>query len=417
MHDVPRTTHHAPEASTYRSAVSNPSCLLVVADYRFVSVAGQAFAEIPWDGALARQYQPRFSRILLLGRFRRADRVPPAGWFAVDATRYDVLDAGDWTTPLAFLRQMPAIWARLRTEWDRVAVLHLKLFYLTSLLAWVFNRTRTRENRRPVATLLVGDAADAVLLRRDLLPLVWTRRMAGAVVGAILRGVQRRVELAGFVGQFLADRFGTPGRPSIIANESWLHQDQLRLPDRPAPRRPATVLFVGRLISRKRPDHFLLAVARLTGEWDLRCVLVGDGPERPALERQADELGLAGRTTFTGWLGLLTPAMLAVYDASDIFCLPSFAEGVPLVVIEAMGRGVPVVATSVSGTPELVIHEQSGLLVPRDDVEALAAAIRRYLEDADLWRRCARGGHEVARRNTFEAQRGRLAVAISGLAP
>ena len=109
--------------------------------------------------------------------------------------------------------------------------------------------------------------------------------------------------------------------------------------------------------------------------------------------------------------------MLAIYDAADVFCLPSFAEGLPLVLIEAMGRGVPVIATAVSGTPELIIHEQSGLLIPRDDADALAAAIRRYLEDADLWRRCLSGGYEAARRNTFEAQRGRLAAAIVGLKP
>jgi len=99
-----------------------------------------------------------------------------------------------------------------------------------------------------------------------------------------------------------------------------------------------------------------------------------------------------------------------------VFCLPSYSEGLPLVVLEAMGRGVPVVATAVSGTPEAVEHERSGLLVPRDDVAELTNALRRLLDDPGLWRRCVDGGFAVARRNTFETQRGILAAGINGLA-
>jgi glycosyltransferase involved in cell wall biosynthesis len=180
---------------------------------------------------------------------------------------------------------------------------------------------------------------------------------------------------------------------------------------------PTTILFVGRLVARKRADHLLTAVGRLVHEGrDVRCVLVGDGPERAGLERQATALGIMERVTFTGWLGLLTPEMLESYDQADLFCLPSFAEGLPLVIVEAMGRGVAVVATAVSGTPEAVDHERTGLLVPRDDVDALVSALRRFLSEPALWRRCVEAGYDVARRNTFEAQRGRLARAINELA-
>src|SRR5213596_3492759 len=143
-------------------------CLLIVSDYLFVNVGGRLFAEIPWDQKLASLYCPPFAKVLLLGRLRRLDALPP-GWFPVDPTFFEVMDAGDWATPMGFLARVPAIWARLGAEWERVSVLHLKLFYLTSLLAWWYNWTRSRNRRRPVATLLVGDAAEAVLLRRDLL--------------------------------------------------------------------------------------------------------------------------------------------------------------------------------------------------------------------------------------------------------
>jgi glycosyltransferase involved in cell wall biosynthesis len=75
------------------------------------------------------------------------------------------------------------------------------------------------------------------------------------------------------------------------------------------------------------------------------------------------------------------------------------------------------VATAVSGTPEAVGHERTGLLVPRDDGDALTSAIRRYLVDPALWRRCVEGGYAVAERFTFETQRRRLAQATVALLP
>jgi glycosyltransferase involved in cell wall biosynthesis len=109
--------------------------------------------------------------------------------------------------------------------------------------------------------------------------------------------------------------------------------------------------------------------------------------------------------------------MLAAYDEADIFCLPSFTEGQALVLIEAMGRGVAVVATAVGGTPEIVVHERTGLLIPRDDPQALESALRRYVVDPALWRRCVEGGYQVAGACTYEVLRGRWAEVIGGLAP
>ena len=319
---------------------------------------------------------------------------------------------------LGFLRNLPALLRALRGAWDRTSVLYLKLFYVQSITAWGYNRVVSSRRRKPVATLLVGDASDALLLRDDVFPSAWTRKLMSRMVTRLIWWIQRRVDLAGFWAQFLADKFAAPDARVLVVNESWLHETQIQVHDRVAPRRPATVLFVGRLVARKRANLLLSAIARFKAEGeDLRCVLVGDGPARPALERQARDLRIGERVTFSGWLGLLTPEMLGAYDDADILCLPSFAEGLPLVVVEAMGRGAAVVATAVSGTPEAVEHERSGLLVPRDDLDALTAAIARLLRDQGLWRRCVDGGYAVARRNTFEIQRGRLARAIADLAP
>jgi glycosyltransferase involved in cell wall biosynthesis len=389
-----------------------PPYLLVVADYPFVEVGGRVFAEVPWDQRLARTYGTAFQRILLVGRRRTADAAP-RGWVPVETPWFEVVDAGDWAGPAGFLRNLPSLLRAVRAVWPRVGALYLKLFYLNSVAVWCYNRLQRSASRKPVATLLVGDAAEAVLLRDDLLPVGWARRMASWAVGAVIRVIQRTADVPGFWARFLERKFGN-GRPgSLVVTEPWLRDEHIRVHDRPSPRRPPTVLFVGRLVQRKGAGHLLEAVGRLVGEGiDLRVMLVGDGPERAGLESLSADLGLGDRVRFTGWLGVLSPEILAAYDAADIFCLPSFAEGLPLVVVEAMGRGVPVVATAVSGTPEIVLHERTGLLVPWGDVGALTAAIRRYLTDASVWRACVDGGYDMARRYTFEAQRRRLADAI-----
>ena len=108
-----------------------------------------------------------------------------------------------------------------------------------------------------------------------------------------------------------------------------------------------------------------------------RFEIAGDGPCRPGLERLAQELGLTGHVVFHGAVGDI-PALLARASA---FVLPSLSEGISLTLLEAMASGLPIVATRVGGTPELVIADVTGLLVPADTAVALAEAIS--ILDAD----------------------------------
>ena len=114
----------------------------------------------------------------------------------------------------------------------------------------------------------------------------------------------------------------------------------------------------------------------------MRLRLVGDGPDRPALETQAAKLGLGDHVAF---LGRMTEAdTLAEIARSDILVLPSFMEGLPIVLMEAMALGVPVVATRVAGIPELVEDGLGGLLFTPSRWDELAACIERLLTDRSL---------------------------------
>jgi glycosyltransferase involved in cell wall biosynthesis len=144
-----------------------------------------------------------------------------------------------------------------------------------------------------------------------------------------------------------------------------------------APTEPAFI-SVGRLSPEKDYLTLLQALALLGRQGPVpRLLMVGDGPERPALERTAGEMGL-GKAVL--WLGERqdVPRLLA---ACDVFALSSLSEGVSIAVLEAMAAGLPAAVTRVGGNPELVEQGRSGLLVPPADPAALASALGRLLGD------------------------------------
>jgi glycosyltransferase involved in cell wall biosynthesis len=137
------------------------------------------------------------------------------------------------------------------------------------------------------------------------------------------------------------------------------------------------VLTVARLHDQKGHRFLLKAAVDVPGAV---FAIAGDGPERPALERQARELGVEDRVLFLGHRQDV-PLLLA---ACDVFALPSLYEGSPLAVLEAMAARRPVIASAIGGPSELIDDGVEGLLVPPGDAAGLAAALRRLCGDAEL---------------------------------
>jgi glycosyltransferase involved in cell wall biosynthesis len=130
-------------------------------------------------------------------------------------------------------------------------------------------------------------------------------------------------------------------------------------------------LTIGSLGRLDRVKGFDLLLAALVALPQARLVVLGDGGERAALERQARELGVADRVEFPGW----DPDPRGRLPEWDVFCLPSRSEGFPLSIVEAMLAGLPVVATRVGSVAEAVQDGRTGLLVEKDDVDGLVAAL------------------------------------------
>jgi glycosyltransferase involved in cell wall biosynthesis len=192
-------------------------------------------------------------------------------------------------------------------------------------------------------------------------------------------------------------------RDRTVTVHNGIDAPEARMPAGLEPAPPGAVLLeIGRLCDVKGQRELIAALPKLA-RTDVTLLLVGEdleagGAYRTALERQARELGIGDRVRFLGRRDDV-PALLA---AADALVLPSSIEGLPLVVLEAMAAGRPVVATSVGGTPEAVVDGETGLLVPPGDIEALAHAIDALLGDPELARRLGEaGGRRV--RERFDA--------------
>jgi glycosyltransferase involved in cell wall biosynthesis len=236
----------------------------------------------------------------------------------------------------------------------------------------------------------------------------WT----GGPVAVLGRALTRRAAAVAAVSAdiasgLIAGRWALPGRLHLIPNGVDLQQ--FRPPrDRARCRAllgvPLSVPVVGtvaRLSPEKDQATLLNAFARLLEVVpDARLLVVGGGPLRKELETLAAALGIAPYTRFTGERS----DVAALLGAMDVFCLPSLTEGTSLTLLEAMATALPVVATAVGGTPEVVTDRRSGLLVEPGRPDRLAEALLEVLHHPDRADRMgAEGRAIVAERYSLEA--------------
>jgi glycosyltransferase involved in cell wall biosynthesis len=168
---------------------------------------------------------------------------------------------------------------------------------------------------------------------------------------------------------------------------------------------------VGRLCEQKGQLLLVEAMARLRAEGvPFELVLAGDGELRSDVERLVQFHGLQAQVRITGWVD--SDNVRDEILAARALVLPSFAEGLPVVIMEAMALGRPVVSTFIAGIPELVLSRQTGWLVPAGDVDALVGALREVLETAPavLDEMGQRGRHRVLAQHDIDREAAVLAT-------
>jgi glycosyltransferase involved in cell wall biosynthesis len=168
-------------------------------------------------------------------------------------------------------------------------------------------------------------------------------------------------------------RFEIPIIPNGVDFEFYKSADR----DWSSPR----LLSVGRVVHQKGLDLAMRALdglKQLNWEWHI----AGDGPQLPGLQALAKELGIGDRVHFLGWQS--RGQLIEAYKQANVFLFPSRHEGMPNAMLEAMASGLPVVASCIAGSEELVLDRKTGYLFPSEDIESLQAALRQILSDAAL---------------------------------
>lgn len=151
------------------------------------------------------------------------------------------------------------------------------------------------------------------------------------------------------------------------------------------------ILCVGRLVPAKGQHILIDAIDRLSQQGRrVRLRLVGLGPDERSLRERAARLENPESVIFEG--GVNQDRIRTLYAAADLFCIASFAEGLPIVLVEAMAMEIPCVTTHITGIPELIRNGIDGLLVAPSDVEGLVEAVAALMDDEDLRARLARSG-------------------------
>jgi glycosyltransferase involved in cell wall biosynthesis len=292
-----------------------------------------------------------------------------------------------------------------------------------SALSWVLRRPRVEHLRRLVEALLLVDALDGrrvhlhvhwahgpaavAFLAHRIAGIPWSLTTHAKDLYTIPAGdVAERCAQAAFVAtctaanvHHLVDVIGVdPGK--VVLCRHGVRFDRFDA-SRHDPQ-PGRILSVGRLVAKKGLPVLIDACSLLRERnIEFHLDVVGDGPLAGELATRVAERGLQSRVTFHA--GRPQPELVPFYQRAAVFALTPAVQangdrdGIPNVILEAMASGTPVVVSAISGIPEVVIDDQTGLLVPPDDPPALAAAVARLLNDPSDAARLGKGGAVAVR--------------------
>ena len=313
------------------------------------------------------------------------------------------------TSTLAYLRGLS--YALRLGKWDLKKILYGFFYFVEAIMVgrWMFqHRLNHLHIHFPTAAASVGFIAHRIF------PITYSMSVHGPdeFYGVAHQYLPQKILAADFIcciSYFAQSQLMAWSPPQV-----WPRFEVVRLgvdptlfAPRPFKESPSSVeiLCVGRLVPVKGQFILIQAVATLIAQGrSLRLRLIGDGPDRAILEAEVAKQNLTSHILFEGAIN--QDAILTFYQQADIFALVSFAEGIPVVLMEAMMMEIPCISTHITGIPELIQHGEEGLLVPPSDLNSLIEAITRLIDDSSLRRKLGQAGrqkvlqHYELKRNT-----------------
>jgi colanic acid/amylovoran biosynthesis glycosyltransferase len=322
--------------------------------------------------------------------YRRTFSVMGAGVWHALATHVGVL----LRRPARYLRGLWFAWS-LSHGTPRLLVSHT-LYFLEAVVAGDYFR------RQGVAFVHTHFSSTVLLILARVFPLRYSLTLHGSGEFDDVVGFHMAEKVAAATFVTAISHYGSSQVMRASDPVHWHKVKVLRLgidPDAfaprparsPAPGEPFKLVFVGQLAPAKAPHLLVEAVDLLRGMGrKVELTLVGEGPSRAALQALIRERHLDAEVRLVGACN--HDRVADYYRQSDAFVLASFAEGVPVVLMEAMAMELPCVATWIAGIPELIDNEVGGLLVPPASPDAIAHALVRLMDDPELALRIGRSG-------------------------
>lgn len=354
-------------------------------------------------------YLETFDEVVVLARV--AEGASPASEEArADGSGVSFCALPDYHGPWGYLRRLPELKRRAREAIRNCDAYVLRVPGLVGRLVW----RELAKTGKPYALEIVGDPWDALgpgTVRTALRPVL--RRAAASELRTMCRGaiaihyvtqraLQQRYPPAKGV---YAVGFSDALMDSAFASQADIERRWERIDDAigKSADRPLRVGFVGSLSQLyKGPEVLLRAVAECASRGlSIEALLAGDGRYLPAMKSLAAELGIGAHTQFLGQLPF-GQSVLEFLDSVDLFVMPSYAEGLPRALLEAMARGCPCIGSNVGGIPELLRPED---MVPARDAHALAAKLLESARSPDELKRMSQRNLEKAREFNPEALR------------
>jgi glycosyltransferase involved in cell wall biosynthesis len=348
--------------------------LVVVLEHHFVCTGeGAVWTQTQFAYPFWVRYLAVFDRVRVVARIRQVPSAPP-DWKRADGPHVSFTAVPDYLGPRQYLLRFREVQRALKAcvQAEDAVILRVSSQLANDIEPWL------RRTGHPYGVEVVADPYDVFApgsVKHPLRPLFrwWFPRQ--------LQRQCSRACAAAYVTEHTLQRRYPPGEEAFSTHYSSVELSEQAFVSTPRPicqeKRRMRLVFVGTLAQLyKAPDVLIDAVALCAqGGLDLELVLVGDGKHRAELEAQAAARGIGQRVRFTGRLPS-GDAVRAQLDGADLFVLPSYQEGLPRAMIEAMARGLPCIGSTIGGFPELLSVEE---MVPPGDAAALAHAIRRVV--------------------------------------
>ena len=348
--------------------------VIVTTEQRFLEHHGEIYTDTIGDYQFWYRYLEVFSEVYIVARIQQTQALPK-GAIRADGTRVRFVALPDYIGLIGGMIKLPALLVRTRqiAQSQRVFILRAPGVITTLIYLWLMFR------RWPFSLEVVGDPFDSLdpkILRRP-----WARGVRLLVVRALKRQCQAAACVCYVTREYLQNRY-PPGQGyatycsdvelSAQAFSAAAVYRVVAVHDR------ARLIFVGSLSQPYKGLGILLKALKLCVDRSimLDVTVLGDGSYRSEYEQLAVQLGIQDLVTFHGYVTRKT--VLQLYAEADLFVMPSWVEGLPRALLEAMASGLPCIASAVGGIPELLSAED---MVAAGDPVTLAAKIKEVLTD------------------------------------